>query len=180
MNGKIMADKGLILIYTGNGKGKTTAALGQALRAAGHGFNITVIQFIKNQAHTGEIKAAKEILAEHLEIHPMGTGFTWDAKDPEEVRLAAVEGWKLARQKISGGKYKMVILDELTYPINYGLLDEAEVMACLKDKPAGVHIVITGRDASQKLIDLADLVTEMQEIKHPYQNGGKAIKGIEF
>jgi len=175
-----MADKGLILLYTGNGKGKTTAALGQALRAAGHGFNITIIQFIKNQQHTGEIKAAKEILADHLEIHPMGTGFTWDAKDPEEVRQAAVKGWELARQKIAGGRYKMVILDELTYTLNYGLVDEDEVLDFLKEKPAGVHIVITGRDASDRLIDTADLVTEMQEIKHPYQNGGKAIKGIEF
>ena len=175
-----MADKGLILLYTGNGKGKTTAALGQALRAAGHGFNITIIQSIKNQQHTGEIKAAKEILADHLEIHPMGTGFTWDAKDPEEVRQAAVKGWELARQKIAGGRYKMVILDELTYTLNYGLVDEDEVLNFLKEKPAGVHIVITGRDASDRLIDTADLVTEMQEIKHPYQNGGKAIKGIEF
>ena len=175
-----MADKGLILLYTGNGKGKTTAALGQALRAAGHGFNITIIQFIKNQQHTGEIKAAKEILADHLEIHPMGTGFTWDAKDPEEVRQAAVKGWELARQKIAGGQYKMVILDELTYTLNYGLVDEDEVLNFLKEKPAGVHIVITGRDASDRLIDIADLVTEMQEIKHPYQNGGKAVKGIEF
>ena len=175
-----MADKGLILLYTGNGKGKTTAALGQALRAAGHGFNITIIQFIKNQQHTGEIKAAKEILADHLEIHPMGTGFTWNAKDPEEVRQAAVKGWELARQKIAGGRYKMVILDELTYTLNYGLVDEDEVLDFLKEKPAGVHIVITGRDASDRLIDIADLVTEMQEIKHPYQNGGKAIKGIEF
>jgi len=175
-----MADKGLILIYTGNGKGKTTAALGQALRAAGHGFNITIIQFIKNLEHTGEIKAAKEILTDHLEIHPMGTGFTWDAKDLEEVRQAALRGWDLARQKITGGQFKMVILDELTYPINYGLIDEEEVLTCLKEKPAGVHIVITGRDANQKLIDLADLVTEMQEIKHPYQSGGKAVKGIEF
>jgi len=175
-----MADKGLILLYTGNGKGKTTAALGQAIRAAGHGFKIIIIQFIKNLEHTGEIKAAKNILADHLEIHPMGTGFTWDAKDPEEVRLAAVEGWKLARRKIAGNRYKMVILDELTYPLNYGLLDEDEVLACLKDKPTGVHIVITGRDANQRLIDLADLVTEMREIKHPYQKGGKAIKGIEF
>ena len=175
-----MADKGLILLYTGNGKGKTTAALGQALRAAGHGFNITIIQFIKNQQHTGEIKAAKEILADHLEIHPMGTGFTWDAKDPEEVRQAAVKGWELARQKIAGGRYKMVILDELTYTLNYGLVDEDEVLDFLKEKPAGVHIVITGRDASDRLIDIADLVTEMQEIKHPYQNGGKAVKGIEF
>jgi len=175
-----MADKGLILLYTGNGKGKTTAALGQALRAAGHGFNITIIQFIKNQQHTGEIKAAKEILADHLEIHPMGTGFTWDAKDPEEVRQAALQGWELARQKIAGGRYKMVILDELTYTLNYGLVDEDEVLNFLKEKPAGVHIVITGRDASDRLIDIADLVTEMQEIKHPYQNGGKAVKGIEF
>jgi cob(I)alamin adenosyltransferase len=175
-----MAKKGLILLYTGNGKGKTTAALGQVLRAAGHGFKVAIIQFIKNLENTGEIKAAKAIFADHLEIYPMGSGFTWDAKDAEELRQAAEKGWALAREKIKGGEYCMIILDELTYALNYGLLDQDEVVTFLEQKPETLHIIITGRDASDKLIDLADLVTEMKEIKHPYQNGVKATKGIEY
>ena len=175
-----MANKGLILLYTGNGKGKTTAALGQVLRAAGHGFKVAIIQFIKNLENTGEIKAAKKIFADHLEIFPMGSGFTWDTKDQDELRLAAEKGWALAKEKINSGRYCMVILDELTYTINYGLLDQEEVVSFLREKPEPLHIIITGRDANDKLIDLADLVTEMKEIKHPYQNGIKATKGIEF
>jgi cob(I)alamin adenosyltransferase len=175
-----MANKGLILLYTGNGKGKTTAALGQVLRAAGHGFKVAIIQFIKNMENTGEIKAAKKIFTDHLEIFPMGSGFTWDAKDQDELRLAAEKGWALAKEKINSGQYCMVILDELTYTINYGLLDQEEIVSFLRQKPEPLHIIITGRDANDKLIDLADLVTEMKEIKHPYQNGFKATKGIEF
>ena len=175
-----MAQKGLILVYTGNGKGKTTAALGQVLRAAGHGFKTAVVQFIKTLENTGEIKAAQKIFAGHLEIYPMGTGFTWDAKDREELRRAAEKGWSLAREKIESGRYRIVILDELTYAINYGLLDENDVLAYLAKKPEKMHIIITGRNASDKLIALADLVTEMKEIKHPFQKGGKAMKGIEF
>ena len=175
-----MAQKGLILLYTGNGKGKTTAALGQVLRAAGHGFKAAIIQFIKNLENTGEIKAAKKIFAEHLEIYPMGTGFTWDAKDLAELHRAAEKGWALAREKINSGKYRMIILDELTYALNYGLLNQDEVIAFLEQKPEKLHIIITGRDASEKLINLADLVTEMKEIKHPFQKGIKAMKGIEY
>jgi len=175
-----MAQKGLILLYTGNGKGKTTAALGQVLRAAGHGFKVAAIQFIKNLENTGEIKAAEKIFANHLEIYPMGTGFTWDAKDREELRRAAEKGWELAKEKINSGHYCMVILDELTYALNYGLLDQAEVIDFLAHKPEKLHIIITGRDASEKLIDLADLVTEMKEIKHPFKQGIKAAKGIEY
>ena len=175
-----MARKGLILLYTGNGKGKTTAALGQVLRAAGHGFKVAIIQFIKNMDNTGEIKAAKKIFADHLEIFPMGSGFTWDAKDQDELRQAAEKGWALAKEKINSGQYCMVILDELTYTLNYGLLDQEEVVSFLEQKPESLHIIITGRDANDELIDLADLVTEMKEIKHPYQNGVKATKGIEY
>jgi cob(I)alamin adenosyltransferase len=175
-----MVQKGLILLYTGNGKGKTTAALGQVFRAAGHDLNAVIVQFIKNMENTGEMKAAKKIFADHLEIYPMGTGFTWDAKDRNELHQAAENGWALAKEKINSGSYAMVILDELTYALNYGLLDEDEVITFLKQKPESLHIIITGRDASDKLIALADLVTEMKEIKHPYQKGIKAMKGIEF
>lgn len=175
-----MAEKGLILLYTGNGKGKTTAALGQVFRAAGHGFKAVIIQFIKNLENTGEIKAAKKIFADHLEIYPMGTGFTWDAKDREKLRRAAEKGWDLAKEKINSSRYCLVILDELTYALNYGLLDQDEVIRFLANKPEKLHIIITGRDAGSELIDLADLATEMKEIKHPYQKGVKAAKGIEY
>jgi cob(I)alamin adenosyltransferase len=175
-----MGTKGLILLYTGNGKGKTTAALGQVLRAAGHGFKVAVIQFIKNLENTGEIKAAKKIFADHLEIYPMGTGFTWNTDDKEELRRAAAKGWNLAKEKINSGRYSMVILDELTHAMNYGLLDHDEVISFLAHKPEKLHIIITGRDADDRLIELADLVTEMKEIKHPYQKGIKAAKGIEY
>lgn len=174
------AKPGRVILNTGDGKGKTTAALGQVLRAAGHGFKAAIVQFIKNMKNTGEIKAAKKIFAEHLEIYPMGTGFTWDANDRDELRRAAEQGWSLAREKIQSGKYRMVILDELTYALNYGLLDQNEVIAFLEQKPVKLHIIITGRDASEKLIALADLVTEMREIKHPYKKGIKAMKGIEY
>jgi cob(I)alamin adenosyltransferase len=150
------------------------------LRAAGHGFKVAVIQFIKNLENTGEIKAAKKIFAEHLEIYPMGTGFTWDTNDREKLRRAAEKGWTLAREKIESGRYCMVILDELTYALNYGLLEQDEIIRYLERKPEHLHIIITGRDASDKLIALADLVTEMREIKHPYQKGVKAMKGIVF
>ena len=130
--------------------------------------------------NTGEIKAAKKIFADHLEIFPMGSGFTWDAKDQDELRQAAEKGWALAKEKINSGQYCMVILDELTYTLNYGLLDQEEVVSFLEQKPESLHIIITGRDANDELIGLADLVTEMKEIKHPYQNGVKATKGIEY
>ena len=130
--------------------------------------------------NTGEIKAAKKIFADHLEIFPMGSGFTWDAKDQDELRQAAEKGWALAKEKINSGQYCMIILDELTYTLNYGLLDQEEVVSFLEQKPESLHIIITGRDANDELIDLADLVTEMKEIKHPYQNGVKATKGIEY
>jgi cob(I)alamin adenosyltransferase len=123
-----MAQKGLILHYTGNGKGKTTAALGQIFRAAGRGFKAAIIQFIKNLENTGEIKGAKKNFAEHLEIYPMGTGFAWDNKDRDELQRAAERDWALAREKISNGGYAMVILDELTYALNYGLLDADDVI----------------------------------------------------
>jgi cob(I)alamin adenosyltransferase len=150
------------------------------LRAAGHGFKAAIIQFIKNMENTGEIKAAKKIFADHLEIFPMGSGFTWDAKDQEELRQAAEKGWALAKEKINSGQYCMIILDELTYTLNYGLLDQEEVVSFLEQKPEPLHIIITGRDANDELIDLADPVTEMKETKHPYQNGVKATKGIEY
>jgi cob(I)alamin adenosyltransferase len=172
-------DKGLILVNTGDGKGKTTAAFGQALRAAGHGFPVCIIQFIKGKWQTGEALAVGGC-SELIELHVCGTGFTWEADDMDAVKKAARQGWELARAKIGSGRYRLVVLDEITYPLNYGIVAESEVLAVLAARPAGVNIVITGRGAGAGLIALADIVTEMREIKHSYGQGVKAGRGVEF
>lgn len=174
-----MTEQGLIIINTGNGKGKTTAALGQALRTAGHGFKVCIIQFIKGAWETGEAKALKAF-PDLIEFHVKGSGFTWEEKNLEKVKQAAQEGWKLAQNKIMSNNYDLVILDELTYLIKYQIIKETEVLRLLKKRPGHLHIVITGRNASPGLIKAADLVTEMKEIKHPFSSGIKARKGIEF
>ena len=174
-----MTENGLLLIYTGNGKGKTTAALGQAIRAAGHDMRVCIIQVIKGAWPTGEAKALAKF-GDQIELHIKGCGFTWK-NDPEEVKKTARQGWQLAREKIMTAEgFDLVILEELTYLISYGILDEAEVLDLLKNRPARLNILITGRNASAGLIEAADLVTEMREIKHHFQNGNKARKGIEF
>ena len=174
-----MTKNSLLIVYTGNGKGKTTAALGQALRAAGHGFKVCIIQFIKNLKDTGEVKAL-EALADLVEIHTTGSGFTWKAKNKDELKKVAEQGWALAREKIMSRNYDMIILDEFTYPLEYNLIDEAEALEFFSEIPPGQHLIITGRGASPALIARADLVTEMQEVKHPYKSGVKAQKGIEY
>jgi cob(I)alamin adenosyltransferase len=172
-----MERRGLILLYTGHGKGKTTASLGQVLRAVGHGFRVCVIQFIKGGWPTGEAKACAAL--GQVEFHVMGSGFTWK-QDPRETMRAAVAGWALAEEKILGGGYDLVVLDELTYLLTYQLVDEARVMAVISDRPSKVHLVITGRDATPALLAAADLVTEMREVKHPYATGIEAQAGIEY
>lgn len=171
--------KGLCLVYTGNGKGKTTAAFGQALRAAGHGLKVCIIQFVKGQWETGEAKAAKAFPG-LIELHIKGSGFTWEADDLEEVRRTALAGWHLAKEKVNSATFDMIVLDEVTYLVTYNILPEAEVISLMTNRPANLHLVLTGRGASSGIIATADLVTEMTEIKHPYQSGGKAVRGIEF
>jgi len=172
-------DKGLVMINTGHGKGKSTAAFGQALRAAGHDLKVCIIQFIKGLDTTGEAKAISRAFPGLIELHVTGTGFTWQ-QEPETVRAAALSGWRLAGEKINSGRFGLVILDELTYLISLGIIAEAEVIAMLSNRPAGVHVLITGRDAGENLMEYADLVTEMRLIKHPLQKGIKASRGIEF
>lgn len=173
-----MKKQGLLIVFTGNGKGKTTAAIGQAVRAAGHGYRVCIIQFIKQMKNTGEAKALARF-ADLIELHTTGSGFTWE-QEQEVVRQAAAAGWNLARQKIASGGYHMVVLDEITYLLNEGFIDQEEFLDFLSQRPPGLHILITGRNAEQELYAAADLVTEMKEIKHPFRNGRKAEKGVEY
>jgi cob(I)alamin adenosyltransferase len=170
--------KALVVLNTGTGKGKTTAALGVVLRAWGRGMRVVIIQFVKTRtSNYGENRAAKKM---GIEMIPMGEGFTWLSKDIEKDKATAREAWEVARQKICSGEYDLVLLDELTYPLTYGWVPVREVIDVLQQRPEGLHVIITGRDAPQELIDYADLVTEMREVKHPFRQGVKAQPGIEF
>ena len=171
--------KGLVLINTGNGKGKTTAALGVLFRAWGQGFRICVIQFIKAETgRWGEVKAAEKA---GIEWHKTGAGFAQTPEEKAEAAAKSQEAWTLTQAKIISGEYDLIILDEFTYPLSYGWLDTAEVVAWLKEnKPADLHLTITGRDAPPALIDYADTVTEMHNIKHAFEQGRKAQRGIDF
>ena len=171
--------KGLIIVNTGDGKGKTTAALGVALRATGYDFKVSMIQFVKGRWKPGEVRAASG-LAPNFEIIPMGLGFTRLSKDLERDKAQAQNGWKLAKEKIESGQYNIVILDELTHAINHGFIDLEDVLETLRKKAVMLHVIITGRDAPNKMIEMADLVTEMKQVKHPYKNGIRAQQGIEF
>ncbi len=171
--------RGLVLVFTGNGKGKTTAALGTLFRAWGRDFRACVIQFLKAETGSwGEVKAAQRL---GIEWHKTGDGFTWTSKDIDETKAKALHGWELAKQKITSGNYDLIILDEFTYPMAFGWLDTTAVIEWLREnKPAEMHLIITGRDAPPLLIKYADLVTEMTEVKHPFASGVKAQVGIEY
>ncbi len=168
----------LVLLYTGNGKGKTTSALGVTMRAWGRAWNICWLQFIKARtSHYGETRAAERM---GIEMIPLGDGFTWLSKDINKDIALARECWELAREKIDSARYDLVVLDEITYPISYGWLDVDAVIETLRNRPHDVDIIMTGRDAVPELVEFADLVTEMTEVKHPYQQGIKAQPGIDY
>lgn len=171
--------KSLLIVNTGDGKGKTTAALGQVFRALGHGFKVCVLQFLKGTWKYGELESAKRF-SDLLEIHTLGRGFTWRSENIQQDIQVAKEAWDFAKQVIASGKFKMVVLDELTYLISYGMVDEKDILEYLKTRPKGLHVIVTGRDACAGLKDLADLVTEMKAIKHPFNEGIKGQRGIEF
>jgi cob(I)alamin adenosyltransferase len=178
MNKKVK--KGLVIVNTGNGKGKSTSAFGVLLRAWGRGFRVCVVQFIKAETgQWGEIKAARKL---GIDWFATGDGFTWTSKDMDETVARARNGWEIAREKILSGNYDLIILDEFTYTMHFGWLETAQVIDWLKaNKPEDLHLVITGRDAPQALMDYADLVTEMREVKHPFTTQGiQAQPGIEF
>jgi cob(I)alamin adenosyltransferase len=180
---KIMAGKtierGLLIVHTGKGKGKSTAAFGMVFRCVGHGFKSGVIQFVKGSWATGE-RTVLEKFPELVTIKAMGEGFTWETQDIERDMAHAREGWEEAKRLIADPSYKMVMLDELNIVLRYDYLPLAEVLEVLKSRPMDKHIVITGRNAKEELIELADLVTEMEMIKHPFRSGVKAQAGIEF
>jgi cob(I)alamin adenosyltransferase len=173
--------RGLILINTGPGKGKTTAALGTGMRAAGNGMRVLVLQFLKGSWHYGELDAA-EAFNGNFVLKQMGRGFVkvgGAETDPEDIRMVEA-AWAEAREAIYSGEWDMVILDEINYAIGYKMLDAAAVAEALRGKPEMVHVILTGRNAHPMLIELADTVTEMREVKHAYQKGILAQRGIEY
>jgi len=170
--------KGLIIVNTGNGKGKTTAALGVALRACGYGMKVSMLQFFKGKWKYGELRSAPKLGT--FEIRPMGKGFTWESKDIEVDKRMVREAWQEASTEILSGKYDLVILDEINYALSYGFLPVQDVVDFLKKKPEMLHVILTGRDAKPEIIEIADMVTEMTEVKHPFKAGIAAQKGIEF
>lgn len=173
-----METKNLLVVHTGNGKGKTTAALGIVFRALGRGIKCGVIQFLKGKWETGERKFAATI--PELDFHVMGLGFTWESDDLDQDKRAAKGAWEKSVEYINDDIHKIVVLDELTYAIHYGWLDIEEVVQVLKNRPADAHVVITGRDCPEAIIEIADMVSVTESPKHPFQKGIKAQKGIDF
>jgi cob(I)alamin adenosyltransferase len=173
-------EKGLLIVHTGKGKGKSTAAFGMIFRALGHGMPVAIVQFVKGKWQTGE-RVALEKFGDLVSINTMGEGFTWDTQDRQRDIAAAHAAWERAKAIIAAGKHKVVLLDELNIVLRYDYLPLAEVVAFLRDeKPGDVHVIVTGRNAADAMIEAADLVTEMEVIKHPFRSGVKAQKGIEF
>ncbi len=174
--------KGLLIIYTGSGKGKTSCALGTAFRAVGQGLRVLMVQFIKGSWHYGELDTAKMLGDDKMQIRPMGRGFVKVGgadTDPEDIRLCE-EAWTWALEQINSGTYDLVVLDEINYVIGYKMLDGEKVAAALAARPEQVHVICTGRNAHPKLVEIADLVTEMKEVKHPYTKGILAQRGIDY
>jgi cob(I)alamin adenosyltransferase len=178
-----MADvhRGLIIVNTGPGKGKTTAAMGTALRAVGNGMKVLMLQFLKGSWHYGELDAVKAF-GENFIMKQMGRGFVkvgGAETDPEDIKLVE-QAWAEADAAIMSGKWDLVILDEINYAISYGMLDPGKVAETLKRKPELVHVILTGRNAHPTIIELADTVTEMKQVKHAYEKGVLAQRGIEY
>ncbi len=177
-------EKGLLMVHTGKGKGKSTAAFGLAARAIGNGMRVGIVQFVKGKWATGE-RVVLEAFPDQVTIRTMGEGFTWETQDRARDIAAAEAAWAVSKEMIEAArgddpKYHMVILDELNIVLRYDYLPLDEVLAALRDKPYDLHVVVTGRNAKDGLIEIADLVTEMTMVKHPFRSGVKAQKGIEF
>jgi cob(I)alamin adenosyltransferase len=173
--------RGLIIVNTGPGKGKTTAAMGTALRAVGNGMRVLMLQFLKGSWHYGELDAAK-IFGDKFVMKQMGRGFVKvgaEKPDPEDVRMVE-DAWAEGASAIRSGEWDLVILDEINYAISYGMLDQAQVVETLRQKPEMVHVILTGRNAHPTIVELADTVTEMRQVKHAYEKGVMAQRGIEY
>jgi cob(I)alamin adenosyltransferase len=170
--------KSLLLVNTGNGKGKSSAAFGVMLRGVARGWNVAVLQFVKS----GDWKVGEETVGRQLGVHwqSLGEGFTWDSDNLDHDKAVAQRGWTVARELIEAGAHELVILDELTYLMTWGWIDSDEVIRVLRDRPNHVSVIVTGRDASPALIALADTVTEMREVKHAYTSGVAAKRGIDY
>ena len=180
LKGKKKPDRGLIIVNTGDGKGKSTAAFGTALRAAGTGMKVFIVQFMKGTWKYGEQKAFETL---GVEMVAKGAGFTWDTKDREKDEQTAREAWDFARERIESGDYDLVVLDEINYVMGYGFLDPEPVVSCLAAQIAAkgrTHVILTGGNAPESLIELADTVTEMKKVKHAFDAGYVAVKGLEF
>ena len=182
---KIMAtktiEKGLLIVHTGKGKGKSTAAFGMVLRALGHGMKVAVVQFVKGRIETGERLALRTFSDSQITLLRMGEGFTWETQDRQRDIAAARAAWQAAQQLIRAGAHDLVLLDELNIVLRYGYIAIDEVVDFLKhERPSHVHTIITGRNARPELLEIADLVTEMTLVRHPFRSGVKPQKGIEF
>jgi len=171
--------KGLVIVHTGHGKGKSTAAFGTAIRAIGFGKKVAIVQFIKGKWKTGESKFFKKF-PDLCEVHTMGDGFTWNTQDYDADVKTAERTWAKCIELLNDNEYFLVIFDEINYVMKFNFLDANKIIQELKKKPPLKHVILTGRDAPKELIDFADLVTEMQNIKHPYSQGIKAQPGIDF
>lgn len=168
----------IVMVNTGDGKGKSTAAFGTAMRAVARGWKVCVIQFVKSGSwKVGEEKAAKSLGIAWLTI---GDGFTWDSKNMDRTEAIARYAWTVGKEKILSGQYGLVVLDEITYPMNWGWISTSEVVDVIRNRPTSVNIIATGRDAPPELVDLADTVTEMRKVKHAFDRGVRAIRGIDF
>jgi cob(I)alamin adenosyltransferase len=173
-----MLRKGRIIVHTGDGKGKTTAAFGAALRASGHGLEVAVVQFIKGVWDYGEVRAVER--STNIGVTRIGSGFTWLAEDPSEPRRLAQEAWKVAKEMAFSDRYDLLILDELNCAVTEGYVGVDEILTFLAEKPIRLSVIITGRDAKPEIIDAADTVTDMRCVKHAFDEGEPARKGIEY
>lgn len=172
-------EKGLLIVHTGKGKGKSSAAFGMVMRAIGHGMRVGVVQFVKGAWNTGE-RVVLDKFPELCTVKVMGEGFTWETQDRQRDIAHARAGWEESRRMIADPSYRMVLLDELNIVLRYDYLPLDEVVEVLRNRPADKHVIVTGRNASDRLVEIADLVTEMELIKHPFRSGVKAQPGIEF
>ena len=172
--------KNLVILNTGNGKGKTTAALGTAFRALGHGWRVCMVQFIKGKWKPGEVRMAGKLAPGQFEVIPMGEGFTWESENLEKDKATAQRAWEIAKEKLLSGDFQLVILDEINYTITYKFLDLDDVLDAIRKRPSNVNVIMTGRGAHPALVELADLVSEVHEVKHPYRQGILAQVGIEY